>query len=118
MDFASDNAGGASPKIMDAIVAANVGFTPAYGADEHTSIAARKLSEAFERECAVFLVATGTAANALALASLTPPWGAAFCHPDSHVMGDECGAPEFFSAGAKLVPVGGEGGKIDAGALR
>jgi threonine aldolase len=86
MDFASDNAGGASPKIMDAIVSANAGFTPAYGADEHTAAAARKLSETFERDCAVFLVATGTAANALALASLAPPWGAVFCHEDAHVI--------------------------------
>ena len=117
MDFASDNAGGASPKIMDAIVAANVGFTPAYGADEHSVAAARKLSEAFERECAVFLVATGTAANALALASLTPPWGAVFCHEDAHISDDECGAPEFFTAGAKLVGLKGQQGKITAGAL-
>ncbi|MDB5572178.1 MAG: Threonine aldolase [Hyphomicrobiales bacterium] len=118
MDFASDNASGASPEVMAAIVAANAGFAPAYGADPWTQAAERRIADVFERECAVFLVATGTASNALALASLTPPWGAAFCHPDSHVMGDECGAPEFFSAGAKLVPVGGEGGKIDAGALR
>ncbi len=118
MDFASDNASGASPQVMAAIVAANSGFAPAYGADPWTLAAERRLAEIFERDCAVFLVATGTASNALALAALTPPWGAVFCHVESHVMGDECGAPEFFSAGAKLVGVGGEGGKIDADALR
>ncbi|MBX9740090.1 MAG: low specificity L-threonine aldolase [Beijerinckiaceae bacterium] len=112
MDFASDNAGGASPRILDAIVAANGGFTPAYGEDDYTRAATKMLSETFERPCAVFLVATGTAANALALAAVTPPWGAVFCHEDAHISDDECGAPEFFSGGAKLVGLHGPHGKI------
>ncbi|MFN3891581.1 MAG: threonine aldolase family protein [Beijerinckiaceae bacterium] len=113
MDFASDNASGASDKVMAALVEANRGFAPAYGADAATKEAEARISGLFERECAVFLLATGTASNALALASVTPPWGAIFCHQDAHVMDDECGAPEFFSAGAKLVALGGADGKID-----
>lgn len=118
MDFASDNASGASPQILRAIVAANDGFAPAYGADPWTQAAEARLREVFERDCSVFLLATGTAANALALAALAPPWGAIFCHEDAHVMNDECGAPEFYSAGAKLVGVEGDAGKIDPRALR
>ncbi len=113
MDFASDNASGASDKVMAALVHANKGFAPAYGADAATKEAEARLGALFERECAVFLLATGTASNALALASFTPPWGAIFCHQDAHVMDDECGAPEFFSAGAKLVGLSGRDGKID-----
>ncbi|MBX9757857.1 MAG: low specificity L-threonine aldolase [Beijerinckiaceae bacterium] len=113
MDFASDNASGASARVMAAIVEANAGFAPAYGADAMTKEAEARVSELFERECAVFLLASGTACNALALASLTPPWGAIFCHQDAHVMDDECGAPEFYTAGAKLVALPGAAGKID-----
>jgi threonine aldolase len=113
MDFASDNASGASDKVMAALVAANSGFAPAYGADAATKEAEARINALFGRECAVFLLATGTASNALALASVTPPWGAIFCHQDAHVMDDECGAPEFYSAGAKLVGLAGENGKIE-----
>jgi threonine aldolase len=113
MDFASDNASGASDKVLAALVEANRGFAPAYGADALTREAEMRLNALFERECAVFLLATGTASNALALASLAPPWGAIFCHKDAHVMDDECGAPEFYSAGAKLVGLEGDAGKID-----
>ncbi|MDB5648805.1 MAG: Threonine aldolase [Hyphomicrobiales bacterium] len=117
MDFASDNAGGASPRILQAIIAANAGFTAAYGEDEFTRDAAVRISDAFERDCAVFLVTTGTAANALALAALTPPWGAVFCHEDAHICDDECGAPEFYTGGAKLVGLHGPQGKITAQGL-
>lgn len=112
MNFASDNASGASRKIMEAIVAANSGYALPYGADDWSKAAEEKISEVFERDCAVFLVPTGTAANALALAAFTPPYGAVFCHEDAHVMDDECGAPEFFTAGAKLVGISGSLGKI------
>jgi threonine aldolase len=122
MFFASDNASGASPKVLAALVAANDGSAMPYGADDYTARADAAVSAIFERDCAVFLVPTGTAANALALASLCPPWGAVFCHRDSHVMDDECGAPEFFTAGAKLIALRGQRGKIPpealAGALR
>lgn len=112
MDFSSDNVWGAAPEILAALTAANTGSTAAYGADDWTKRAEARLAEIFERECAVFLVATGTAANALALAALTPPWGAVFCHETAHVADDECGAPEFYTAGAKLVGIPGPSGKI------
>ena len=117
MNFASDNASGASEKVLAAIIAANSGPAMPYGADPWTAAAEKALCEVFQRDCAVFLVPTGTAANALALACLTPPWGAIFCHHDAHIMDDECGAPEFFSAGAKLVPLDGDAGKISPGSL-
>ena len=72
----------------------------------------QRFAELFEREVAVFLVATGTAANALALAHLTPPWGAVLCHAEAHIATDECGAPEFFGGGIKLIGLAGEAGKI------
>jgi threonine aldolase len=112
MDFASDNAAGASRPILEALLATNDEFCPAYGADHHTAAAERALSKVFEREVASFLVATGTASNALALGAVTPPWGALFCHEHAHVIDDECGAPEMFSNGAKLVGIPGSLGKI------
>ena len=118
MDFSSDNASGASREVMQALMDANDGFAPAYGADPWTLEAQARISEVFERPCATFLVATGTASNALALAAITPPWGAVFAHSDAHIMGDECGAPEFFTAGAKLVGLSGDAGKIAPEALR
>ncbi len=118
MDFASDNASGADPKILAALVAANSGSFPAYGADPYTQRAEAMLRDVFERDCVVFLVATGTGANALALGALTPPWGAIFCHEDAHVMDDECGAPEFFTAGAKMIGMAGHAGKIAPDTLR
>jgi threonine aldolase len=118
MNFASDNVAGASPAIIEAIVAANAGPQAAYGVDDYTKRAETMLAELFEHEVAVFLVATGTAANALALGALAPPWGAVFCHEESHVIDDECGAPEFFTAGAKLVGIPGVGGKIAPEALQ
>lgn len=117
LDLASDNASGASSKVLEALVAANDGVAPAYGADPFTRRAEERISEVFERDCAVFLLASGTAANALALAALTPPYGAIFCHAHAHVMDDECGAPEFFSAGAKLIGISGDAGKITPAAL-
>ena len=117
MDFASDNVWGAAPEILAALTAANQGSTAAYGADDWTARAEARLAEVFERKCAVFLVATGTAANALALSALTPPFGAVFCHETAHVADDECGAPEFFTAGAKLVGVPGPSGRIAPDAL-
>lgn len=112
MDFASDNTAGASRTILDAILDANAGSAPAYGADPFTAKAVRLLCEVFERESACFLVSTGTAANALALGALCPPFGAIFCHAQAHIMDDECGAPEMFTGGAKLVGIPGRAGKI------
>jgi threonine aldolase len=118
MDFASDNATGASPEILAALAAANDATAPAYGADIYTQRAEALLCEVFECDCTSFLVPTGTAANALAIAALAPPWGAVFCRSGSHVSGDECGAPEFFTGGAKLVALPGASGKIAAATLR
>ena len=103
MNFSSDNTAPVAPEILDAIVRANEGFAPGYGADPWTAAVERRFSEIFERDVAVFLVPTGTAANALALAHVAPPWGVVLCHAESHIATDECGAPEFFGAGLKLV---------------
>ncbi|MDQ7262354.1 beta-eliminating lyase-related protein [Paracoccus sp. PS-1] len=118
MNFASDNAGGVHPRIMAALAAANEGHLPSYGGDSVTRAAQDRVRELFDApEAAVHFVPTGTAANALALSLLSPGWGKIFCHADAHVQTSEAGAPEFFTAGAKLVPVPGTGGKITPEAL-
>ncbi|WP_210496737.1 threonine aldolase family protein [Microvirga antarctica] len=114
MNFASDNIVGASNAVMQALVRANAGAMPAYGQDALTAAVKRRFAEIFEHDVAVFLVATGTAANALALASAVPPWGLCLCHEEAHVIDDECGAPEFFMHGAKLKGLPGAGGKLTA----
>lgn len=114
MIFTSDNAFGVAPEILDAIARANVGAASSYGGDEITARLQRRFADVFACDVAVFPVATGTAANALSLATLTPPYGAIFCHEEAHVNVDECGAPEMFSGGAKLVSLYGANGKIDA----
>ena len=118
MDFASDNSSGASDQVLAALVAANGGAAMPYGADPWTAAAEKAVQEVFERECSVFLLPTGTAANALALAALTPPHGAIFCHEEAHIANDECGAPEFYSAGAKLVGLTGAQGRISLDSLK
>ena len=118
MNFKSDNATGAAPEILAALGAANGGTLPSYGEDEITTRVEARLKDIFATDLAAFPVATGSAANSLALAELAPPWGAIYCHPMSHIITDECGAPEFFTAGAKLVPVNGPDGKFTAAALK
>jgi threonine aldolase len=118
MNFASDNGAGAAPEILDAIAASSRVNAPAYGADAYTARAEAMLSEVFEKRVAAFLVPTGTAANALALSAFARPWEAVFCHEEAHVHDDECGAPEFFTGGAKLVGIAGWGGKISPEGLR
>jgi threonine aldolase len=117
MNLASDNVTGASRQVLEALVAANAEAEPAYGVDRHTKRAEAMLSQVFEHAVTAFLVPTGTGANALALAALTPPWGAVVCHEESHVIDDECGAPEMFTGGAKLVGIPGEGGRISRAGL-
>jgi threonine aldolase len=112
MNFASDNTAGVAPAILDAMVRANDGYALGYGGDEVTARVEQRFADLFEHEVAVFLVPTGTAANALALAQLTPPWGAVLCHVESHIATDECGATEFYGGGVKLVTLPGEGCKI------
>jgi len=112
MYFASDNTAGVAPEILTALTQANPGFAPAYGNDDWTHRVERRLCELFEREVAVYLVPTGTAANSLALAHVTPVWGGVLCHAESHIATDECGAPEFFGGGLKLLGLPGVGGKL------
>ena len=112
MNFRSDNVSFIAPEILAAIAAANVGDAPSYGADPVTARVTRRFAEIFEHEVAVFPLATGTAANALALAAVTPPWGAVYCHEEAHVQTDECGAPEFYAGGAKLIGLPGADAKI------
>jgi len=118
MNFASDNWAGAAPAVMSALSRHNTGFSPAYGTDPLTASVAETFNEIFEREVAVFFVATGTAANSLALAAYARPGGAIFCHRDSHIQVDECNCPEFMTSGGKLVSVGGADGKITPEGLR
>jgi threonine aldolase len=118
VNFASDNTAGVAPAILDAIVAANEGYARGYGNDDWTQRVERRLSEIFERDVAIFLVPTGTAANALALAQVTPPWGVVLCHEESHIVTDECGAPEFFGSGLKLAGLPGEAGKVAPATLQ
>jgi threonine aldolase len=118
MDFVSDNTAGAAPEILAALERANSGTQTSYGEDAVTARITEKLSELFERRVAVFPVATGTAANSLTLATLTPPHGAVLCHEGAHIYEDECGAPEFYSGGAKLVPIAGVHGKLTPETLR
>ncbi|NNG02818.1 MAG: low specificity L-threonine aldolase, partial [Inquilinus sp.] len=112
MNFYSDNVAGAAPEILAALAEGAAGSVQSYGADPATARVERRLAEIFETEIVVFPVATGTAANALALAALCPPYGAVYCHAESHVQVDECGAPEFYTGGAKLVPLAGAHGRI------
>ncbi len=119
MFFASDNTSGAAPQVMAAIQRANEGFDRSYGTDQAMERVRARVREVLEApEAAVYLVATGTAANALALATHCPPWGAVFCHTHAHIAEDECGAPEFFTAGAKLVLVDGPHGRMTPEGLR
>jgi threonine aldolase len=112
MNFASDNTAGVAPAILAAIGRVNDGYALGYGEDAVTARVEKRLADLFEHEVAVFLVPTGTAANALGLAQLTPPWGAVLCHEQSHIATDECGATEFYGGGVKLVTLPGDGGKI------
>jgi len=118
MNFGSDNIAGVAPAILEAVARANGGYAPSYGDDEVTARVKRRLAEVFEHEVTLFLVPTGTAANALALAQLSPPWGAVLCHTESHIATDECGAAEFYGGGVKLVTLPGEGCKIAPATLQ
>lgn len=115
--FASDNTAGIAPEAWAALAAANAGTAPSYGEDDWTARARRLIRGLFEADCEVFFVFNGTAANALALAQLCRGHHAVYCHEAAHVQTDECGAPEFFTGGSKLVPVAGPGAKILPDAL-
>jgi threonine aldolase len=115
--FASDNVAPAAPEVMAALARVNQGSVHSYGDDPETRRLATMARERFETELTIFPVATGTAANALALAVLAPPFGAIYCHEAAHVNTDECGAPEFYTGGAKLLPFASPDGKLSAGQL-
>jgi threonine aldolase len=112
VNFSSDNVAGISPEILAALAAANTGTQPSYGEDAISARLERRLADIFEHEVAVFPVATGTAANALALSTLVPPWGVVYCHAEAHIAVDECGAPEFYAAGARVAGIAAPHGKI------
>ncbi len=115
--FLSDNTASVCPEILQAITAANRDLAVAYGDDPWTQRLDEVLGDFFGTEVRAFAVATGTAANALALSTLAPPYGAIYCHPEAHIAVDECGAPGFFSGGAQLERIEGEHGKLTADAL-
>ncbi|MBW8727690.1 MAG: low specificity L-threonine aldolase [Inquilinus limosus] len=117
INLASDNVAGAAPEILAAIASAAAGRVSSYGGDPVTARLQDRLSELFERRVAAFPVPTGTAANALALATFTPPYGAVLCHREAHVAVDECGAPEFYTHGAKLLLADGAHGKLTPATL-
>ncbi|NNU15723.1 low specificity L-threonine aldolase [Parvularcula sp. ZS-1/3] len=112
MLFTSDNWGGVHPEVMEAMTSADGGFAPAYGADTASQGVRALFSEVFERDVAVAFVPTGSAANGVALSMLTAPYGGVICHEHAHVLIDECGAPEFYTGGAKVIPAGGAFGKM------
>lgn len=111
-DFASDNTAGMCPEARQALLEADQGHIPSYGNDEWTQRASDAIRSLFARECEVFFVFNGTAANSLALASLCQSYHSVICHELAHVETDECGAPEFFSNGTKLLLASGEQGKL------
>lgn len=110
--FASDNYAGICPTALEAATAANTGHVLSYGRDDWTQRAADKIREFFEFNCDVFLVFNGTAANSLALASLCQSYHSVICAETAHIETDECGAPEFFSNGTKVLLGKGPNGKV------
>ncbi len=117
MNFLSDNAAAACPEVMAAVVAANQPTAQAYDGDDWSARLDAAFADFFGAPCSVFAVSSGTAANALALAAMVPPYGAVVCHREAHIQVDECGAPEFYSGGAKLLLVDGAHGKLDPAAI-
>lgn len=115
--FASDNYAGICPEALQAMIEANSGFVRSYGDDPWTLQACGLIRELFETDCQVFFVFNGTAANSLALASLCQSYHSIICHERAHVETDECGAPEFFSNGTKILLASGKQGKIDLAAV-
>ena len=117
MNFKSDNEAPAHPAILEAIIEANRGMATAYADDAWSLRLDDAYSALFETECTVLPLATGTAANSVALASMVPSWGAVMCHRRAHIANDEGGAPEFYTHGAKLMMLDGVDGKLEPGAL-
>ena len=112
-EFASDNTAGICAEAMASLAEANAGDAPSYGDDRWTARVCDRVREIFETDCDVYFVFNGTAANGLALAQLCQSFHSVVCHEHAHIQTDECGAPEFFTKGSKLLLVGGANGKID-----
>src|SRR5213080_1952453 len=112
-EFSSDNVAPICPEAWAALQEANAHFAPSYGEDRWTARVCDRVREIFETNCDVYFVLTGTAANALALAQLCKSFQSVICHQHAHLQTDECGAPEFFTGGSKLLLVRGADGKID-----
>jgi len=117
VNFSSDNETPVAPAMMEAIVEANKGPATAYAEDEWSGRLDQAFSELFRTDAIVLPVSTGTVANAIALATVTPPWGSVYCHQSAHIQNDESGAPEFFGHGLRLVPVAGDTGKLNLDSL-
>ncbi|MBK5933417.1 L-threonine aldolase [Rhodovulum imhoffii] len=118
MHFASDNTAPVPPQVLEALIAANHGYAMPYGADALMGEVRDRIRHAFEApEAEIYLVATGTAANALSLACLCPPWATVFCHRNAHIEEDECGAPEFYTGGAKLTLIDTPHARLTPGKL-
>jgi threonine aldolase len=118
MRFYSDNTATAAPEILAAIAEANHGHAIGYGTDPWTERLDEVLGKFFGTRVRAFAVATGTAANSLSLATLSPPWGAIYAHEEAHIGVDECGAPQFFTGGAQLVSLPGENAKLTPQVVR
>jgi len=114
-EFASDNTAPICPEVWAALQEANTDYSAAYGEDRWTARVCDRIREIFETDCDVYFVFTGTSANALALAQVCQSFRSIICHQNAHIQTDECGAPEFFTGGSKLLLVGGGNGKIDIG---
>jgi threonine aldolase len=112
VQFLSDNTSTACPEILAALAEVNHGHPHSYGEDEWTVRLEQTFTDLFAKPVRVFPVATGTAANALSIATLSPPYGGVYCHQDAHIATDECSAPGFFSGGAQLALLPGEHGRI------
>jgi threonine aldolase len=116
-DFASDNTAGLCPEALTALIHASEGCCPSYGEDIYTARATDMIREIFEADCDVYFVFNGTAANSLALASMCRSYHSVVCHESSHIETDECGAPEFFSNGTKILLTSGPDGKLDCAGI-
>jgi threonine aldolase len=116
-EFESDNTAAICPEAWAALAEANADSAASYGDDKWTRRVTQLVREIFEIDCEVFLVFNGTAANSLALAHLCRSFHSVLCHESSHIETDECGAPEFFSGGSKLLPMSGADGKLDLAQL-
>jgi threonine aldolase len=116
--FGSDNTASICPEASAALHAANMDYAAAYGEDRWTARVCDRIREIFETDCDVYFLFTGTAANSLALAQMCQSFRGIICHQNAHIQTDECGGPEFFTGGSKLLLVGGGNGKIDLGQIK